>query len=87
MSTLSKNYQQPRPAQQEHNVFDDKRTGRKRADKYEGRNVFIERMASEMQKGMTKHFQDRNFPGTNIKPTPKQKLRRMLREKTGGTKT
>ena len=39
MSTLSKSYQQPRPAQQGDNVFDDKRTGRRRADKYTGKDA------------------------------------------------
>mgnify|MGYP001203346814 CR=1 FL=1 len=82
----NKNYQIPRPAQQENNVFDDARTGRKKAYKYQGRNIFVERMASDMEKAINKADADRNFPGTNIKPTPKQKLRRILREKHG-TKT
>ena len=46
---VNKNYQRPRPAQQENNVFDDARTGRKKANKYEGRNIFVEQMASEMK--------------------------------------
>ena len=86
MSGVSKNYQRPRPAQQEDNVFGDERKRRKRASKYEGRNIFVEQMASKMEKGIIKQLDDRNFPGTNIKPTPKQKIRRMIREKSG-TKT
>ena len=35
-SMVGKKYQQPRPAQQDNNVFDDERVGRKRADKYTG---------------------------------------------------
>ena len=35
-SMVGKRYQQPRPAQQDNNVFDDERVGRKRADKYTG---------------------------------------------------
>ena len=83
---VGKNYQRPRPAQQENNVFDDARTGRKKASKYQGRNIFAEQMASELEKAITKTHDDRNFPGTNITPTPKQKIRRMIREKSG-TKT
>ena len=86
MSTLSKNYQQPRPAQQEDNVFDDKRTGRKRADKYTGKDAGRLLLGKEIRDTVNKRFDDRNFPGTNIKPTPKQKIRRMIREKSG-TKT
>jgi len=36
---LNKRYQQPRKAQQDNNVFDDKRTGRKVYNNYSG-NVF-----------------------------------------------
>ena len=86
MSTLSKNYQQPRPAQQEDNVFDDKKTGRKRADKYTGKDAGRLLFGKEIRDTVNKRFDDRNFPVTNIKPTPKQKIRRMIREKSG-TKT
>ena len=83
MSTLSKSYQQPRPAQQENNVFDDKRTGRRRADKYTGKDAGRLLLGKEVRDTVNKRFDDRNFPGTNIKPTPKQKIRRMIREKSG----
>ena len=86
MSTLSKSYLQPRPAQQEDNVFDDKRTGRRRADKYTGKDAGRLLFGKEVRDTVNKRFDDRNFPGTNIKPTPKQKIRRMIREKSG-TKT
>ena len=86
MSTLSKSYQQPRPAQQEDNVFDDKRTGRRRADKYTGKDAGRLLFGKEVRDTVNKRFDDRNFPGANIKPTPKQKIRRMIREKSG-TKT
>ena len=86
MSTLSKSYQQPRPAQQEDNVFDDKRTGRRRADKYTGKDAGRLLFGKEVRDTVNKRFDDRNFLGTNIKPTPKQKIRRMIREKSG-TKT
>ena len=36
---LNKRYQQPRKAQQDNNVFDDKRTGRKVYNNYSG-NIF-----------------------------------------------
>ena len=84
MSTLSKSYQQPRPAQG--TVFDDKRTGRRRADKYTGKDAGRLLLGKEVRDTVNKRFDDRNFPGTNIKPTPKQKIRRMIREKSG-TKT
>ena len=35
-SIVGKRYQQPRPAQQDDNVFNDERVDRKRADKYTG---------------------------------------------------
>ena len=62
---VGKNYQIPRPAQQEDNVFDDERTGRKKADKYsgvqgkannpseyKGRNIAKEQMTKEFKKGL-----------------------------------
>ena len=85
-SIVGKRYQIPRPAQQEGNVFDDKRTGRKRADKYTGKDAGRLLFGKEVRDTVNKRFDDRNFPGTNIKPTPKQKIRRMIREKSG-TKT
>ena len=85
-SMVGKRYQQPRPAQQEDNVFDDKRTGRRRADKYTGKDAGRLLFGKEVRDTVNKRFDDRNFPGTNIKPTPKQKIRRMIREKSG-TKT
>ena len=86
MSGISKNYQLPRPAQHDDNVFDDVRTGRKRADKYTGKDAGRLLFGKEIRDTVNKNFDDRNFPGTNIKPTPKQKIRRMIREKSG-TKT
>ena len=85
-SIVGKNYQIPRPAQQEGNVFDDKRTGRKQADKYTGKDAGRLLFGRDLKYKLDRHRDDRNFPGTNIKPTPKQKIRRMIREKSG-TKT
>jgi len=69
------------------NVFDDKRTGRQRADKYTGKDASRMQFEKEI-KDAIKELSDpkRPFEGTNIKPTPKQQIRRMKREKRG-TKT
>ena len=85
-SMVGKNYQIPRPAQQEDNVFDDKRTGRKKADVYTGKDAGKLLFGKQVRDTVKKSFDDRKFPGTNITPTPKQKIRRMIREKSG-TKT
>ena len=65
------------------NVFDDKRTGRQRADKYTGKDVGKMQFEKDFEDAMKGMIEDRPFEGTNITPTPKQKLRRMMREKRG----
>ena len=66
------------------NVFDDERTRRKRADKYTGKDAYGMQFEKEI-KDAIKELSDpkRPFAGTNIKPTPKQQIRRMMREKRG----
>lgn len=65
------------------NVFDDKRTRRKRADKYTGKDVETMQFEKDIKDAVRGYIEDRPFEGTNITPTPKQKLRRMMREKRG----
>ena len=65
------------------NVFDDKRTGRQRADKYTGKDVGTMQFEKDLEDAARGYIEDRPFEGTNITPTPKQKLRRMMREKRG----
>ena len=80
-------YQLPRKAQsQDGNVFDDKRTGRKKAYKYTGKDAGKLLFGKEVRDKVNKSYDNRKFPGTNVTPTPKQKIRRMIREKSG-TKT
>ena len=67
-------------------VFDDKRTGRQRADKYTSKSAERMLFEKEIKDTVNKRYDDRPFKGTNITPTPKQKIRRMAREKSG-TKT
>ena len=70
-------------------VFDDKRTGRQRADKYTGKDAEMMQLRKQLKDAMKNYSGDmlgRPFEGTNIKPTPKQQIRRMKREKRG-TKT
>tara|TARA_R100000353_G_scaffold112139_1_gene80383 strand:- start:235 stop:546 length:312 start_codon:yes stop_codon:yes gene_type:complete len=79
-------YQQPRPSQREADVYTLK-TIKKDEDKtYKYRNIAAEQFKTEIREAIEKGHIDRKFPGTNISPTPKQKLRRILREKIG-TKT
>ena len=68
------------------NVFDDKRTQRKRADKYTGKDAYRMQFEKAIKDAIKEGYEDRPFEGTNIKPTPKQQIRRMAREKSG-TKT
>ena len=68
------------------NVFNDERTRRKKADKYTGKDAEIMQFEKEIKDTAKSYVDDRPFAGTNITPTPKQKLRRMMREKSG-TKT
>ena len=65
------------------NVFDDERTQRKRADKYTGKDAYRMQFEKEIRDAIKEGYEERPFEGTNIKPTPKQKLRRMMREKRG----
>jgi hypothetical protein len=65
------------------NVFDDKRTGRQRADKYTGKDAYRMQFEKEIRDAIEEGYDERPFEGTNIKPTPKQQIRRMAREKSG----
>mgnify|MGYP001455007266 CR=1 FL=1 len=64
-------------------VFDDKRTKRKRADKYTGKDAEMMQFRKQLKDAIEEGYEERPFEGTNIKPTPKQQIRRMAREKSG----
>ena len=76
-------YQQPIPSQREADVYTLKTIEKDKDKTYKYRNIAAEQLGTELKQAIEKGHIDRNFPGTNISPTPKQKLRRMLREKRG----
>ena len=79
-------YQQPRPSQREADVYTLKTIKKDKDKTYKYRDAYRDKLQKDVFEAVNKATIDRKFPGTNISPTPKQKLRRILREKRG-TKT